>query len=614
KNIKKSKSNLYVSLRNILTFLVVIIVIIFILLFKSMSSHLLDSNAYPSIFQDPNYPELVKKISGAIVGMLPAGLLLCTSVSLAVGVIRLAKRNTLVQDEYSIETLARVDILCLDKTGTITDGTMTVHEVFEYKNPTNYALKQIMSAFINAQGEENSTTKALAERFGLAKKIKHCAIIPFSSQRKFSAVEFEKIGTFVLGASEFVLKENYNMIEREVERHSLDGYRVICLGFTKEHIVENTVEASVVPIALITIKDTIRPNAASIISYFKEIGVGIKVISGDNPMTVSKIAGRVGIDNYYSYISLDGLSDRDVERAASKYTIFGRVTPNQKKILVQTLKKEKHTVAMTGDGVNDILALREANVSIAMASGAEATRNVSNLVLMDSSFASLPKVVQEGRRVINNIQKVATLFLTKTIFSFILAIIGILKGYYPISPSQLYLIDYLVIGIPAFFLALENNNKVVSGNFIWNIFRSSIPGAIVVVIEALIIYAFSSANHFSDETLSTLIAVCTTFTCLMVLARISSPFNKLRGWLFLVMMTVCVLVLCFIPNLLGNIPFWSFKTISNGQSLGTIELLLMIALMEASLPLMLVVANLYKWIKTLIKVTITKLSDLGDVD
>ena len=290
---------------------------------------------------------------------------------------------------------------------------------------------------------------------------------------------------------------------------------------SKGKIVDQRVDGKLNAIALIMIEDTIRPDAIETIEYFKQHGVGIKVISGDNPMTVSRISQRAGIQGADKYISLEGATDKDVVRYAAQYTVFGRVNPNQKKILIQALKNEGHTVAMTGDGVNDILALKEADTSIAMASGSEAARNVAHLVLLDSNFSSMPKVVAEGRRVINNVQRVSTLFLTKTIFSLLLAIMAIIrKGEYPIQPVQLALIDYLVIGVPSFFLALEPNNKQVKGKFLWNIIRSSLPGALVVLINSLIIFALAPALNMDSAVTSTLIVITATVTCLMVLLRV----------------------------------------------------------------------------------------------
>lgn len=558
----------------------------------------------------PEYAAIVEKTAGAMIGMIPSGLFLLTSMALAVGVIRLSQNNTLVQELYCIEMLARVDTLCLDKTGTITDGTMTVKSIIEYKNDTGLTLKNIISAMINAQKDPNLTSDALAERFGTAKRIRHKNLIPFSSSRKYSAVQFEKYGTFFLGAPEFVIKDRYSVIASEVDKQSLEGYRVIALGYSSGDIVDQTVGGKVEPLALIMIEDTIRPDAIETIEYFKSHNVDLKVISGDNAQTVARISQRAGIENSDKFISLEGMHDKEVVRAASRYTVFGRVSPQQKKLLIESLKNNGRTVAMTGDGVNDILALKEADTSIAMASGSEAARNVSHLVLLDSNFSSMPIVVSEGRRVINNVQRVSTLFLTKTIFSFLLAIVAIVrKGVYPISPSQLVLIDYLVIGIPSFLLALEPNSKLVKGKFLWNILRAALPGALVVMINSVIIFAFEESLGMTQTVTSTLIVISATVVSLTVLFRVSQPFNKMRRALFFFMVAAFIPAVIFIPHFFNFAPFYhqDFYTV---EPLTVAQTLLLITLAQATFPLMYVLSNLYGWIKGLIKFALNKLADM----
>ena len=325
-----------------------------------------------------DYETSIRKTAGAMIGMIPSGLYLVTSVALAVGVLRLAKNNVLVQELYCIEMLARVDVLCLDKTGTITDGTMNVRNVIDYDIIGNLSTKDIVSAMLNATNDQNLTNVALENKFGRAKRIKHTDIIPFSSQRKYSAVTFDGIGTIVLGAPEFVLKANYKFVAADVNKAAKEGYRVLVIAHTNEAIKDGALpKVELEPVSLILIEDNVRPDAIDTISYFKEAGVEVKVISGDNPVTVSKVAERAGITNAENYISLDGLTDTEVVRAASKYTVFGRVSPGQKRLLVKSLQELGHKVAMTGDGVNDILALKEADCSIAVASGSEAARNGS---------------------------------------------------------------------------------------------------------------------------------------------------------------------------------------------------------------------------------------------
>jgi cation-transporting ATPase E len=615
KHYKKAKSSLYSSLRLVLTILSIVAVGLVVVLYFRMSN-----------LHQMSYEKIVTRSAGAAIGMLPAGLLLCTSVALAVGVIKLSGRHTLVQEVFSIETLARVDTLCLDKTGTITDGTMSVINTIEYKNDLKINTKQTMQAIINAQEEVNLTSKALIEKYGIGKKLKVISSIPFSSDRKYQAYQFEKGLSFYLGAPDIIIKNNYKSIKYDVEKGALEGCRVLCLAYGTKDLDINSVDLDLKPLSLILIEDTIRPDASSTIKYFEEIGVNVKVISGDNPMTVSRIAMKVGIKNAMNYISLEGLSDKEVEDCANTYQVFGRVTPEQKKILVKSIKKAGHTVAMTGDGVNDILALREADTSIAMASGSDAARNISHIVLTDSNFSALPKVVSEGRRVINNIAKVATLFLTKTIFSIILTIIGIVKGDYPIEPSQLMLIEFLIIAIPSFFLALENNPNKVSGNFIYNIFKSAIPGALVISINSIIIYVVSKyfgygyldgvyygAEYVKDAT-STVIAITATFSSLVVLYRVCHPFNKLRGSIFFVMCILCVLITLFVPNLLGNLPFWSFISLPSLIPLGLVEILIFIIAVLLAPVLMYLVTNIGRWIKVGFTYVFKKISDIGDDD
>lgn len=558
------------------------------------------------------YPNIVEKTAGAMIGMIPSGLFLLTSMALAVGVIRLAQNNTLVQEIYCIEMLARVDTLCLDKTGTITDGTMSVKSIIEYKHDKKITLKNLISAMLNAQGDDNLTSQALKERFGTAKRYRHKAIIPFSSARKFSAVQFDRYGTFMIGAPEYVMKDEFSKINQEVEKQSKEGYRVIVVAATSGDIDGQSIQGKVQPIALIMIEDTIRPDAVETINYFREYGVDIKVISGDNPATVSRIAERANVKDADKYVSLEKMTDKEIVRIASRYTVFGRVSPQQKKVLIEALKNNGRTVAMTGDGVNDILALKEADTSIAMASGSEAARNVSHLVLLDSNFSSMPKVVAEGRRVINNVQRVSTLFLTKTIFSFLLALIAIIRqGYYPISPLQLAMIEIFMIGIPGFFLALEHNNKQVKGNFLMNIMKSALPGAIVVVINSLIIFGLETTLGMTDNITTTLVVIVATFTSLMVLYRVASPFNKVRRILFFTMAGAFVMTIFLIPYMLNLTPILYFNYFGGtANSLTAPQILLMIVLIQATYPLMYITSNIVRWVREFIKVVINKVADM----
>ena len=532
---KKPQSKILQALNTIIKTVLILVIPITICLF------LIQQDYFEVMGSTNIYKNTVQSTAASIIAMIPSGLFLTTSVALAISVVRLSKNNTLVQELYCIEMLARVNTLCLDKTGTITDGTMTVKGIEEINNDSGLTVKQIIALMLGSLNDGNMTSVALEKEFGKAKRANPSFVVPFSSARKFSAVTLDKYGTFFLGAPEFILKKEYDIVKPSVDKYARKGYRVLLIGHNKGALnsVEDVTKLKAEPLALILIEDTIRPDAIETIDYFKNSGVNVKVISGDNPLTVSMVAKRAGIEKSEKYISLDRVSDDKLYEIADQYTVFGRVTPNQKKILVEALKSKGNTVAMTGDGVNDILALKEADCSIAMASGSEAARNVSHLVLLDSNFSSMPKVVQEGRRVINNIQKVATLFLTKTIFSFLLSFIIILSNFifdvqmsFPIQLNQLMIIDFFAVGIPAFFLAFESNNNMIKGNFLLNVLKNALPGAIVVVINCITIFCFRNSLNISAEAISTMSIIVAAFTCLMVLSRVCTPWNLMRRILF----------------------------------------------------------------------------------
>ena len=540
KKYKKPKSDLLISLRWIIRVMAVVVVVVGITLFYTMFFK-----------HNQNLTFSIRKTAGAMIGMIPSGLLLTTSIALAVGVIRLAQRKVLVQELYCIEMLARVDCICLDKTGTITDGTMSVKNVIDYNTIHGLTTKNVISGILNALNDSNLTSVALKEKFGNGKRIKYSASIPFSSQRKYQAVTFDKYGTFILGAPEFVLREKFDLIKNDVNKYAGMGYRVLCLAHREGSIVDGELPQTELEIAsIILIEDNIRPDAINTIKYFRESGVSVRVISGDNPLTVSKISQRAGIERADEYISLDGMSDQEVIKCATKYTVFGRVSPAQKRLLINTLKSSGLTVAMTGDGVNDILALKEADCSIAVASGSEAARNVSHLVLLDSNFDSMPKVVSEGRRVINNVTAVSSLFLTKTIFSLLLAIQALTTGVYPISTNQLILIDILAIGLPSLFLVMEPNNNTVTGKFLLNVIKKALPGALVILVISLVTFGLADSLQLDSTTLSTIIVIAATHTCLMVLFQACKPYNLMRRLLCGFCYSVFIFAICVLPQFL----------------------------------------------------------------
>ncbi len=502
----------------------------------------------------------VTKTAGSLIGMIPAGMFLLTSMALAVGVLKLAKHKTLVQELYCIEMLARVDVLCLDKTGTITDGTMKVKEVITLDNDEKIDIDQIMGSFLNALEDNNQTSIALQNRFGINVEYKKQVTLPFSSARKLSAVTFEgNVGTFILGAPEFVYNGKSKKLWQIVNQKASLGYRVLMLAHSDAPIKNDKVPANNTALALFILEDHIREDAADTIRWFNENGVAVKVISGDNPATVSEIASRVGIANAKDYISLEGLSAADVETIADEYTVFGRVTPEQKAILVKALKKKGKAVAMTGDGVNDILAMKEADCSIAMAGGSEAARNVSHLVLMDSNFASMPKVVEEGRRVINNVQRSASLFLMKTIFTMVLTLITIMLpkvfvNGYPFVTKQLMLLESFVIGIPAFFIAIQPNKNKITGNFLKNVFSNCLPSALVLLLSVFAVYFLGTMKSFdisNAEEASSMCVLCITYVGLVILYNTCRPMNTYRGVVFTLMFTMVSLLVAFLPEYFG---------------------------------------------------------------
>lgn len=501
----------------------------------------------------------IQKTCAIIVGMIPSGMMLLTSMALAVGVVRLAKKNTLVQDLYSLEMLARVDVLCLDKTGTITDGRMKVNDCKLIKDEAlpkdyiPYTLEEVMSSFLASLPDNNQTSIALFNHFGHSSTLRAEKILPFSSKRKYSAVTFENLGTFVLGAPEFIFSEMSSSLEKNIKDYAIRGLRALVVGYSPESLTEDKAPDGVIPYALISLQDNIRADAIESIRWFKENGVAIKVISGDNAMTVAEVARRAGVENASKYISLEGLTDTEVETVAKEYTVFGRVTPEQKQILIRTIKASGKTVAMTGDGVNDLLALKEADCAISVASGAEAARNVSHLVLMDNNFNSLPNVVFEGRRVINNIENSASLYLMKTLLITCLALFCLItQQSYFFTTDNMLMFELFISGLASFFLSLQPNSKKVEGKFFSYVISHSIPQALTMflcVMAVYITYATPSLREaiYTGEMGKTewqaLMVIILNLSGIVMLYRICQPFNILRGSLFSAVTLICILIL-----------------------------------------------------------------------
>ena len=551
KKYRKPKSELNRSISLIIRVILVLLVPITVLLILS-ATKTYGSKSFEA------WRNVISSTSGAVIGMIPSGMFLLTSSALAVSVVRLAKKKTLVQDLYCIEMLARVDVLCLDKTGTITDGSMQVNNVIEIKGGSQgVPLSDVIGSMLTATEDNNQTAMALANKFGYSNALIPKVSLPFSSQRKFSAVTFEGDGTYFLGAPEFVLKDMGVRIEKMVAENASNGYRVLVLAHSPAEINGDKLPAVRRPVCLIVIEDHIRDDAVETIKWFKENNVAVKVISGDNPVTVSEVAKRVGVENAELYISLDGLSNQEVIEAAEKYTVFGRVTPEQKKLLVSAIKAKGHTVAMTGDGVNDILAMREADCAVAIASGSEAARKVAHLVLLNSNFTSMPDVVKEGRRVVNNIQKSSSLFLMKTFMSMALSIIFlIMRKPYPLNTSNLLLIEMLVIGLPSFALAFQKNTDIIRGKFLSNVLGRSLPGGVVLTMSVMAVYVYAlfapnttvsvSADVNSVEHIAyiNMTVIALTFTGMMVLYKNCEPFDAFRVVLMVSVLTVSIVAVC----------------------------------------------------------------------
>lgn len=496
------------------------------------------------------FNDAIVGVVAALIGMIPEGLILLTSVVFAVSIIRLSQHKTLVQELYCIETLARVDVLCLDKTGTITEGTMEVTDVLPLHDTTNEELNIALGSLINALEDDNPTFNAVKTYCDQYDKLTCNHIVPFSSARKWSGASFDENGSYIFGATEFILKDS-SPYQEIIKEHSEKGQRVLMLAHSPHQIQDKELPAEIHPMAFLFISDKIRAEAPDTLAYFAEQGVDIKIISGDNAITVANIAKKAGLKTAEQYVDATTLqTPEEIKEAAQKYSVFGRVTPQQKLDLVKALKEQGHTVAMTGDGVNDVLALKESDCSIAMASGSDAARTVSQLVLLDSNFASMPKILKEGRRSINNLQRSSSLFLTKTIFSTINAILFIFLHFdYPFQPIQLTLISALTIGAPSLILALEPNKERIKGKYIVNVIRKSIPGAMTMVFNIVALAIVCSFIHFNSTEISTLAVMITGFAGLLVLLKVSLPFNWIRCALFFTMLGAFIFAIFILKDL-----------------------------------------------------------------
>ena len=508
----------------------------------------------------------------ALVGMIPEGLYLLTSIALAVSAIKLTRQRVLIQDMNCIETLARVDVLCVDKTGTITENRMEVENIVPLTSQPPEHIETILTALYGTEEPENDTAQALHDLFRGESDWELQRRIPFTSKAKWGGAVFRDQGAFLVGAPEFILGNRYEEIRSQVEPWSCTGYRVLLLAeYHGDPQPEALNEESLTPLALLLITNRIRPEAPQTFRYFEEQGVTIKVISGDNPATVSDVAQRAGIAGGTNYVDTTLLeTDEDFLRAVRDFTVFGRVTPDKKRRLIRALKSLGHTVAMTGDGVNDVLAMKDADCGIAMASGSQAASQVARMVLLDNDFSVMPSIVGEGRRVINNIQRAAALFLVKNIFSLGLSLLSLLTGWaYPMVPFHLTVISALTIGIPSFFLAMEPNYERVTGKFLPNVLRRAFPGGLTNIFVVLMAQAFTVVFGVPHEHISSVCAAILGAVGLLVLFQVCKPFDNFRKFIWWAM--AAGLVGSF--TLLGGL--FDMQIVTSQATLAMITLLIM---------------------------------------
>lgn len=520
------------------------------------------------IMNGETFKKSVVSMVAAVLGMIPEGLYLLTTVALALSTIRLAKKQVLLHDMKSIETLARVDVLCVDKTGTITEPGMQVTELVISgrcgdAEMDKRAFAHLLADYSAVIEDNNATMEAIRAYVAKNEIEKGSRTLlktqPFTSANKYSKVSFVE-GDYMLGAPEFIMKDRYEEISGEIEEYQSKGYRVLLMAESGEDSIGSVRPlGGISPIGYIVLSNPIRENAESTFTYFKEQGVAIKVISGDNPATVSEVAKRAGIDGAENYVDASTLaSEKDITEAVDKYTVFGRVTPKQKQLIVRALQKQKHTVAMTGDGVNDILAMKDADCSIAMASGSEAAAQAAQTVLLDSDFGRMPYVVFEGRQVVNNIQRSASLFLVKNIFSLLMAIFSAIFAItYPLEPSQISLISMFTIGLPGFLLALEPNRDRIEGNFMVNVMLKALPAGLTDVLSVGALVICGQVFNLPSEDIATAGTMLLAVVGFMIIIKISHPFNKMKYGVLL----INIIGLLFCGLFLGRL--FAIESISN---------------------------------------------------
>ncbi len=520
---KKVNSELLNSMKKVTNFTSFVIIPAGVILFVQ---------AY--VFREVDLQQSVIATAAALLGMLPKGFVLLTSISLETGVIKLAKKQVLVQDLYSVETLAHIDTLCLDKTGTITEGKMKVIEVEKYNEDVlPDTLENIMNSYINLTDDSNSTFNALKDYFKGDSKYEKLSDISFSSERKWSSVTFNDLGTIIVGAPERLSAMANVELPKSIVEAQKDGKRALCIGYTKEAVsVEQIPNISLV--AGIIMADPLRKNAKEMLGYFKKQSVDIKIISGDNPITVSTIAKRAGLEDYESYIDLSTIkSDAEIVDIVDKYSIFARVLPQQKSIIVKALQAKGHSVAMTGDGVNDVIALRESDLSITLPEANDAAKQVSQIVLLNQDFSVLKDVLMEGRRVVNNLTSVARIFFIKTIYSVLVSLFCILTNTaFPFIPIQITLIDLVIEAYTSFFISFEPNSKPVKGVFLHTVLRNAAPFAIVIVLDIIFLTYMGPVLGIAQGPLVTIMYLLIGFVSILAVLEVCIPFNKLHAFLF----------------------------------------------------------------------------------
>ena len=498
------------------------------------------------IYNEGTFHDSITGMVAAIIGMIPEGLYLLTSVALAVSSVRLAQKKVLIHDMKCIETLARVNVLCVDKTGTITEPGMHVYDFSVLDGADQLEISQLLADFVAAQEKDNATMEALKAHFSNGSGMRAREVYSFSSETKYSGAVMNDGKSYVIGAPEFVLRGQFAQYQEQIATYSSKGYRVLVFAQYEGTLDRKPLTEPVLPLCFVMLANPIRKGAKETFTYFAENDVDIKVISGDNPLTVSVIAAEAGIAGAERFVDASTLKEKeDYDRAVEEYTVFGRVTPSQKRMLVQALKEHKKTVAMTGDGVNDVLALKDADCSVAMASGSEAASNVAQLVLLDSDFSRMPSVVAEGRRVVNNIERTAALYIVKNIFSMLLAIFSvILMLDYPLEPSQVSLISMFTIGIPSFVLALEPNKDLIRGHFLTNVLVRALPAGLTdfIVVSGLVI--FCREFQVDLDCLSTSCTILVAIVGFMILHRIARPMNT--GHIVMLVGVIAGWVLCML--------------------------------------------------------------------